>query len=78
MVFSISNAPVSDAETIPFSKDVRQRCKKMDSGMKQHDWKSLKNAVLGCLPQDDLRNVGMREWLGAQQCHVYLGHCFGV
>ena len=78
MVFSISNAPVSDAETLPFSKDVLRRClKQEDSGIKQHDLNFPTNAALGYLPQDDLRNVGMREWLGAHQCHVYLGYGFG-
>ena len=51
--------------------------KKEDSGIKQRDLRFLTNAVLGCLPQDDLSNVGMREWLSAHQCHVYLGHGFG-
>ena len=61
MAFSISNALVSDAETIPFSEDVLRRCKRIELGMEQHDLTFVKNAVLGRLPQDDLGNVGMGE-----------------
>ena len=40
--------------------------------------KFLTNVVRGCLPQDDLRDVGMQEWLGGHLCHVYLGYGFDV